>query len=71
MRTAAPRPFKYTPSVLTDIRVTFRRFGFRPTTDAERRARQRAAGLTPEETDPGALGAVGPVVRLVAKRQSR
>lgn len=35
-------PFKYTPSALTDIRATFARFGFRPTTDAERRARQQA-----------------------------
>lgn len=34
-------PFKYTPAALTDIRATFARFGFRPTTDAERRARQR------------------------------
>lgn len=31
----------YVPAVLTDIRTTFERFGFRPTTDAERKARQK------------------------------
>ena len=51
--------FKYTPSSLTDIRATFARFGFRPTTDAERRARQQAvdregciAGEIEKEEDP-------------------
>jgi hypothetical protein len=34
------RKFKYVPSAKTDIAATWRRFGFRPTTDAERRARQ-------------------------------
>jgi len=33
-------PFEYTRSERTDIRRTFERFGFRPTTDAERLARQ-------------------------------
>jgi hypothetical protein len=33
--------FKYTPSTSTNVASTWRRFGFRPTTDAERNARQR------------------------------
>jgi hypothetical protein len=35
--------FEYTRSDRTDIRRTFERFGFRPTTDAERLARQSAS----------------------------
>ncbi len=31
--------FKYTPSTKTDVASTWRRFGFRPTTSAERNAR--------------------------------
>jgi hypothetical protein len=42
MRLLDPR-FKYVPSARTDISATWRRYGFRPTTDAERRARQRAS----------------------------
>ena len=36
--------FEYTRSDRTDIRRTFERFGFRPTTDAERLARQSLTG---------------------------
>lgn len=35
--------FEYVPSAKTNVAATWRRFGFRPTTDAERRARQRHA----------------------------
>jgi hypothetical protein len=35
--------FKYTPSLNTNIVSTWKRFGFRPTTEAERSARQRRA----------------------------
>jgi hypothetical protein len=35
------RNFPYVPSAHTDISATWRRFGFRPTTDSERRARQQ------------------------------
>jgi hypothetical protein len=35
------RGFKYVPSMSTDVGATWRRFGFRPTTERERRARQR------------------------------
>lgn len=31
--------FKYVPAARTDVAATWRRFGFRPTTDAERRTR--------------------------------
>ena len=33
--------FKYTPSLKTDIVSTWKKFGFKPTTEAERFARQR------------------------------
>jgi len=36
--------FKYTPSTRTNIANTWRRFGFRPTTKAERNARIRRLG---------------------------
>lgn len=32
--------FKYIPAVKTNVAETFARFGFRPTTEEERRARQ-------------------------------
>jgi hypothetical protein len=34
--------FRYIPAANTDVAATWRRFGFRPTTESERRARQRA-----------------------------
>jgi hypothetical protein len=40
MRLLDPR-FRYVPAAHTDVSSTWRRFGFRPTTDSERRARQR------------------------------
>ena len=33
--------FKYTPAMSTNIVSTWKRFGFKPTTEAERLARQR------------------------------
>jgi len=33
--------FKYVPAAQTDVTLTWQRFGYRPTTDAERIARQR------------------------------
>jgi hypothetical protein len=35
--------FKYVPSNSTNITTTWKRFGYRPTTEAERRARQSRA----------------------------
>jgi hypothetical protein len=40
MRLLDPR-FNYVPSVATDVTATWRRFGYRPLTDDERRARAR------------------------------
>jgi hypothetical protein len=42
MRLLDPR-FRYVPAAKTDVLATWRRFGFRPMTDSERRARQRVA----------------------------
>jgi hypothetical protein len=39
MRLLDPR-FKYIASTKTDVAATWKRFGFRPTTESERRARQ-------------------------------
>lgn len=39
MRLLDPR-FKYRPADSTDIRDTWKKHGFKPTTDAERKARQ-------------------------------
>ena len=38
--------FKYVPSTSTNVASTWRKFGFRPTTDAERSARQRRLQTT-------------------------
>ena len=38
--------FKYVPSTSTNVASTWRKFGFRPTTDAERSARQRRLGTS-------------------------
>jgi hypothetical protein len=38
--------FKYTPSTSTNIVATWKRHGYKPTTEAERNARQRRA-MTP------------------------
>jgi hypothetical protein len=43
--------FKYTPSTSTNIVSTWKRHGYKPTTDAERQARQRRAlGETAKES---------------------
>ena len=44
--------FRYVPSEATNVAATWKRFGFRPTTDVERRARQ--ARLQGERLDPSA-----------------
>ena len=44
--------FRYVPSEATNVAATWKRFGFRPTTEAERRARQ--ARLQGEPLDPSA-----------------
>ena len=60
--------FKYTPSTSTNITSTWKRFGFKPTTESERLARQRRALLREDEKD--AAGAS--VTQLdSAKRKAR
>lgn len=59
--------FKYTPSMSTNIVSTWKRFGFKPTTEAERQARQRRAWGEGEDETIGAS-----VTRLdSAKRKPR
>jgi len=50
--------FKYVPSSCTDVAATWRRFGFRPTTESERRARRRREA--PVEA-PGSVDLGGPL----------
>jgi hypothetical protein len=42
--------FTYVPSMRTDVSATWRRFGFRPTTESERRAR-RLRESAPDSAD--------------------
>lgn len=56
MRLLDPR-FKYTPSVSTNIVSTWKRHGFKATTEAERLARQRQARRT-QETASGPRASV-------------
>ena len=46
--------FKYTPSTSTNIVSTWKRFGFKPTTESERLARQRRALRDEPKECPGA-----------------
>ncbi|HTT09350.1 MAG TPA: hypothetical protein VMG60_00510 [Burkholderiaceae bacterium] len=39
--------FTYVPSTTTDVGATWRRFGWRPVTDEERRRRDRAPDINP------------------------
>lgn len=56
--------FKYVPAAQTDVTQTWLRFGYRPTTDAERRARQR--GVRVRRRPALALAASGPRVPRAA-----
>lgn len=42
--------FKYVPAVNTNIASTWKKFGFKPTTDAEREARQKRLREEPAAT---------------------
>jgi hypothetical protein len=50
--------FRYVPSANTNVTATWKRFGYRPTTEAERRARQSRMNVhgvgVAEATVPGA-----------------
>jgi hypothetical protein len=62
--------FKYTPALSTNIMATWKRFGFKPTTEAERMARQRR-GYGKEDA-AGARDAGASVTQLdAAKRKLR
>jgi hypothetical protein len=51
MRLLDPR-FKYIPAAHTDVAATWRRFGFRPTTEAERRSRKLRDDTAMPEDSP-------------------
>jgi len=60
MRLLDPR-FTYVPSMRTDVSATWRRFGFRPTTESERRAR-RLGESAPDSADlPTVAAATGSI----------
>jgi hypothetical protein len=65
--------FKYVPSTSTNVASTWRKFGFRPTTDAERSARQRRlqTGMPSAEVtllQPGKRKMTPPAFRLTVKK---
>lgn len=69
--------FKYTPSTNTNVASTWRRFGFRPTTEAERSARQRrslAEQAVPQpdaevtQLQPAKRKMTPPALRLTVKK---
>ena len=67
--------FKYTPSTSTNIVSTWKRYGYKPTTDAERQARQRRAmGLPPKDASvvqlDGAKRAQRNTLRLAAQNSA-
>ena len=60
--------FKYTPSMNTNIVSTWKRHGFKPTTEAERLARQRRA-FSDEPEDQAESASVTQLD--IAKRKAR
>jgi hypothetical protein len=67
--------FKYTPSASTNIVTTWKRHGYKPTTEAERQARQRrAVGLAPKDGSvvqlDGAKRAQRAALRLAARKSA-
>lgn len=69
MKITDPR-FKYTPSLSTNITSTWKRFGFKPTTEAERLARQRRG--YPEEEMPADVDSSASITKLdLTKRKNR
>ena len=62
--------FKYTPSTSTNIVATWKRHGYKPTTDAERQARQRRAmGLAKKDASVVQLdGVKRAALRLAARK---
>jgi hypothetical protein len=63
--------FKYTPSTSTNIVATWKRHGYKPTTEAERQARQRRAmGLTKKDASVVQLDGVKRAALRLAARKS-
>jgi hypothetical protein len=60
--------FKYTPSTSTNIVSTWKRFGFKPTTESERLARQRRAL---HDVAAGAAASASVTALDSAKRKAR
>ena len=65
--------FKYVPSTSTNVASTWRKFGFRPTTDAERSARQRrlqtnAPSAEVTQLQPGKRKMTPPAFRQTVKK---
>ena len=66
--------FKYVPAISTDVLATFRRFGFEPTSDEERRARLARHGLrsyNPTHVPMSSTAPVGHESVLLAWRTGR
>jgi hypothetical protein len=61
--------FRYVPSAHTNVVATWKRFGFRPTTEAERRARQ--ARLQAEELASPDAAAASVARRASASKVAR
>jgi hypothetical protein len=58
------RNFKYVPASKTDVATTWRRFGFRPTTERERRARRPEMPPPPSAIQPEPPRFLAPIRRL-------
>jgi hypothetical protein len=58
--------FKYTPSLSTNIVSTWKRFGFKPTTESERLARQRR-----EYANAASQGSGASVTQLDTSKRKR
>ena len=68
MRLLDPR-FKYVPAARTNVLATWRKFGFKPTTEAERRSRLQGdspAGEHAPETSAASRHRRGPNLKLAA-----
>jgi hypothetical protein len=61
--------FKYTPSLSTNVVDTWKRFGFKPTTRAERLLRQRRSYADDAADTPGASVARLKIVKQEPRRQ--
>jgi hypothetical protein len=58
--------FRYVPSANTNVTATWKRFGYRPTTDAERRARQSRMEA---EASTAPLSSAGQVMARASRRR--